>query len=188
MKLIIALGNPGKEYTNTRHNVAWKIVEAFDLIWNTDAYARADLAHTTLGTQTVIFAKPLTFMNNSGEVVSYFKKQSDFNADSLIVLQDDVDIPIGELRISFDRGDAGHNGIKSIVDHFGSSAFIRIRIGVRPVDEAGQVFLAHNRADFVLARFTETEEEILRTFDKKIYQCIGDIISKGYKEAMNIYN
>jgi peptidyl-tRNA hydrolase, PTH1 family len=186
MKLIIGLGNPGEKYVQTRHNVAWIIFDNLNknLDWNFNKYANSNLAHTTLENTDVIFSKPETFMNDTGAILPYLIKEYNFTNDDIVVVQDDIDLPLGKIKISHDRGDGGHNGIKSIMAHLNSREFVRVRVGVSILDENGVL-----RKPDVLGNFSKDE---LDTLKKDISPLVGDIltsiITAGYDKAMTKYN
>lgn len=150
MKLIVGLGNPGKEYENTRHNVGFLFI---------------DKLSTEVDSQKNILLKPQTFMNNSGMAV---RTKIDFyklSPADLIVIHDDKDLLLGEYKIQKDRGAAGHNGVQSIIDHLGTRDFMRVRIGIAHEDKQTM----GDTADFVLNKFTKEEKEVLnKTVDKAI--------------------
>jgi PTH1 family peptidyl-tRNA hydrolase len=179
--LVVGLGNPGKEYQKTRHNAGWVVIDfAYpDLFWERDNYAVADIAkhdHLT-------FVKPATFMNLSGESVGYLTKKKDVNPDQCIIIYDDIDLPIGKLKISYDRGSGGHNGIKSIQDHLGTAEFIRIRIGISKLMENGELVKPN-----VLGKFEPEELEILESVAKRVKLAIHTIIKDGKEFAMTEFN
>lgn len=186
MKLIIGLGNKGEEYKLIRHNVAWIIFDYLNknLDWNFNKYANSELAHTTIDNTDVIFSKPQTFMNNSGDILPYLIKEYSFTNEDIVVVQDDIDLPLGKIKISHDRGDGGHNGIKSIMAQLNSREFVRVRVGVSILDDTGTL-----RKPDVLGNFSKEE---LDTLKKDISPLVGDIlttiISAGYDKAMTKYN
>lgn len=186
MILIIGLGNKGHEYERTRHNVSWIIFDylnkQFD--WQINKYAKANLAMTNIYQTDVAFVKPETFMNRSGEILDYFKKEYKFNTDDLIVVHDDIDLPIGKIKISYDRGDGGNNGVKSIVEHLGSKSFTRIRVGVSVLDEDG---ILHKPE--VLSKFSREELGIIKNeITVTVGKILETIIKKGKEVAMNKFN
>lgn len=159
MKLVVGLGNPGKEYGHTRHNVGWLMLDmlAGEESWSASKKAQAAVIKTDIDGHRVELLKPTTFMNNSGQAVAYAVKKYDAGLNDVIVIHDDKDIPLGELRVQKGRGAAGHNGVQSIIDHLGSNDFWRIRIGVAPTDHA-----IADTADFVLSRLSHPEETKLK--------------------------
>ena len=182
---IIGLGNPGKEYMNTRHNVAWMLFDtlASEADWKYEKYLPAYVVHMSRNSSDMMLIKPDTFMNNSGDVVPYLIKAHELTAESLLVVQDDIDLPLGTMRLSYDRGDGGHNGIKSIVNVLGSKQFLRLRIGVSLLDETGTL-----RKPNVLGRFNEEEMKTLEIVEKKFVQVLDILTKEGKESAMNICN
>jgi PTH1 family peptidyl-tRNA hydrolase len=156
--LIVGLGNPGKEYEQTRHNLGFMILGA--LVEKTSATPLktkylARLWNARVGKAPVILMEPQTFMNLSGQVVAPFMKTKGLGAEDLIVVHDDLDLPYGMLRISENSSAAGHNGVQSIIDHLGTQNFFRVRIGIgRPADPVAI-------EDYVLARFSAAEKKTL---------------------------
>ena len=166
MKIIIGLGNPGKQYENTRHNVGFMVLDELRKAWGFPEF-RIDKkfdaetsAGSVLGKKTML-VKPQTFMNLSGTSV---RKALDFyktTPASLFVVQDELDLPLGKHKIATDSSAAGHNGIKNIIEHVGTQTFSRLRIGIATdKQDASCLRDAH---DFVLDRFSKEEQEILRT-------------------------
>lgn len=160
MKLIVGLGNPGKEYQRTRHNVGFifldKLMEKFEFPeFKTDKQSNAQISKGTINRKRVILAKPLTYMNNSGQAVQSLLAFYKLKPADLVVAHDDKDIPLGNFRVQSNRGSAGHNGIKSIFDHLGTKDFKRLRVGVAPETEI------HDTADFVLGTLTPPEQKKL---------------------------
>src|SRR6266508_401612 len=156
MKLIVGLGNPGPEYAATRHNIGWKAVDAFASKFRIRIEKHEKNAMTGQGRVaggSVVVAKPLTFMNLSGDSVKLLINAYTESLDELIVVYDDVDLPLGKLRIR-PSGSAGtHNGMRSIVTALESEKFARLRIGIRGVDASGRLH------DYVLDEFTPEEAE-----------------------------
>jgi PTH1 family peptidyl-tRNA hydrolase len=179
--MVVALGNPGLEYEKTRHNAGWLVIDfAYpELEWSRDAYALAGVAKNEI----ILFVKPVTFMNNSGESVGYLSEKKSIAADHCIVVYDDIDLSIGKIKISFDRGDGGHNGIKSIQDHLGTKEFIRIRIGISKLLENGELVKPN-----VLGKFESGELNTLSEVSKKVNAAISSIIKSGREKAMTEFN
>lgn len=181
MLYIIGLGNPGEKYRNTRHNVAWIILdELFGNGWSFHKYMNAEIRTGHDG----LYIKPQTFMNNSGEVISFLKKEVDFEPEHVVVIYDDVDLAFGDIRISHDRGDGGHNGVKSITNHLGSKKSIRIRVGISRRIDDGRLIKPN-----VLGNFPPEEQEIIQNeLSSKIDQIISSLVGQGREEAMNKFN
>lgn len=161
MKLIIGLGNPGKEYHFTRHNVGFlfldKIQEMFALpAFTFDRHYNAEISKGLIEKKRVVLAKPQTFMNNSGESVRALLDFYKLTAKDLIVVHDDKDIALGTFKVQSNRGAGGHNGIKSIFEHVGTQDFLRLRIGVAPTG-----VVIPDTADFVLSKLTKTDQQAL---------------------------
>ncbi len=185
MKLIVGLGNPGSEYTATRHNVGWMVVDAFASKFRIKPDKHEKNAMTgegRVGGGSVLVAKPLTYMNLSGDAVRLLVHTYTESLDDLIVVYDDIDLPLGKLRIRAGGSAGTHNGMRSIVDALGSEVFARLRIGIGGVDSTGRL------RDYVLGEFTADEHEavkraIERSVDALVLFCRGDL-----KRAMNEFN
>jgi PTH1 family peptidyl-tRNA hydrolase len=161
MKLIVGLGNPGKEYMFTRHNVGFLTLDRIlsmteEEQFTPDRKNHAEICKTALYDKRVVLAKPQTFMNNSGDAVQALLSYYKLTPKDLIVIHDDKDIPLGTIRIQSARGAAGHNGVKSIIDRIGTNDFTRFRIGVAPKETP-----IADTADFVLGKFTKEEQQHL---------------------------
>lgn len=195
MFLITGLGNPGKEYANTRHNVGWVALDKCADIWIADSWkksknANAEYSHATICGVSAELIKPQTFMNNSGRSVRYALDKHEVSPEEIIILYDDVDIARGSFKISQGRGDGGHNGIKSIISHVGSKDFVRIRIGVAPINLFGQKVQKSGRArqNFVMAQMSKKEQSLLHDTATDIARAIQVVVGEGIAEAMNKYN
>lgn len=163
MKLIIGLGNPGPEYKNTRHNVGFRILDElmiqglFDLSeFKLEKKFKAEVANGTFGAEKIILAKPQTFMNESGQAVKALKTFYKIKPKEIIVIQDDLDLPNGKIRISTESSSAGHKGIDSIIKNLKTKTFIRIRVGIS--NELKEIMPADK---FVLQKLSEEDEEML---------------------------
>ena len=159
--LLVGLGNPEKKYEKSRHNIGRNFVIFLAKEWNSSDWEKnkkcfAEISYINKENEKLILAKPLVFMNNSGKSINQLKKFYSIPLKNIFVAQDDADINLGDFKISYDRGSAGHNGIKSIVDHLKSKAFYRIRIGIRPFSK-----IRKKAKDFVLKNFTLQENKIL---------------------------
>ncbi len=194
MHYIVALGNPGQEYESTRHNVGFTALDFMVANLNlpkpvkSSQYAGKVSEGEILG-EGVFLLYPETFMNHSGSAVKKMVPKDEISR--LIVLYDDVALPLGEVKISFDRGDGGHNGIKSIISALGSKEFTRIRIGVAPTSFwTGKIkpLVGSDLSHFVLGKFTSREQVKLT----EVFTTVGDvvkvIVKDGYVKAMNVYN
>ncbi|MBI5728664.1 MAG: aminoacyl-tRNA hydrolase [Candidatus Magasanikbacteria bacterium] len=177
MKLVVGLGNPGKEYARTRHNVGWLILDllAGEDTWQTSTKAGAAYVKTELNKIKVELLKPTTYMNNSGQAVAYAVKKHKLKTADVIVVHDDKDIPIGQSRVQRARGAAGHNGVQSIIDHLGTNNFWRIRVGVAPSDRP-----LGDTANFVLGRLTSAEQKILKDVFVNVTKEITELVSTDH--------
>jgi PTH1 family peptidyl-tRNA hydrolase len=185
MYLTIGLGNPGNEYKKTRHNVGWIVIDDIfsDADWKNNTYAHAMVAHVEIANTPIQLVKPQTFMNDSGKSLHYFIDKEDYKSEDIIVIYDDLDLPLGKIKISFDRGNGGHNGIKSLEEALGSRDFIRIRIGISRTLDDGIVIKPN-----VLGNFDMKELETLQEVSKKVEQAIKSIITDGKEKAMTNFN
>lgn len=175
MYTLVPLGNPGNEYARTRHNVARVVLMM--------------IQDDVMKLHNVEIMIPRTFMNESGLSVSEYLKYHE--GREIIVIYDDKDLAYGTFRISYDRGDGGHNGVKSIITSLGKKDFIRIRIGIAPKDVDGKEIKApHGKAvqGYVMGTIKEDEEELLRVVATKVLGAIQTITTKGYQKAMEVYN
>lgn len=171
MKLIIGLGNPGKEYERTRHNAGFLLLNALAsahrLSFSFDKKSNAELATRDQGPEKIMLVKPQTFMNSSGESVRKLLDFYKITPADIIVAHDDKDFPVGTYKIQKDRGAAGHNGITSIINHLGTKDFTRVRIGVGPETPGIEKIV-----DYVLEKFSSEER-------KKLDTTIAEIIEKA---------
>jgi PTH1 family peptidyl-tRNA hydrolase len=183
MKLVVLLGNPGKTYEYTRHNAAWILCDkAFtDLEWEVDSYTTSMYAQTLVAGVPVVFAKPTTFMNLSGNAVRVLSKKFNTSLDDIIVVHDDIDYPIGEMKIARSRGAAHHNGVLSVMSVLGSE-YTRIRIGIGSTERKSPV------RDFVLQKFRPEELEILTSLSLAFADMVADVCTLGHVQAMNVWN
>ncbi|MBU0545815.1 aminoacyl-tRNA hydrolase [Patescibacteria group bacterium] len=174
MKLIVGLGNPGKEYQNTRHNVGFLLAEKLvsNLQFSNFKLEKKFNAKISAGLHNgskIVIAKPQTFMNESGLAVRAISDFFKLAPSDIIVVHDDKDIALGEYKIQTDRGSAGHNGVKSIIEHLGTQNFTRVRIGVAP--ETREI---DDTADFVLGKLGKEEKKVLdEVLDKAINDLVG---------------
>ena len=163
MFLIVGLGNIGLEYENTRHNIGFMIVDALIKKYGTTAFQdkfNAKICNITFKNEKIIFAKPTTYMNNSGIAISKIKNFYKIENKNIIVFQDDLDLAMCKVKVKVGGGDAGHNGIKSLDSNIGKD-YIRVRFGI------GQPQFKNDTANFVLGKFSENDlAEINKSIDK----------------------
>jgi PTH1 family peptidyl-tRNA hydrolase len=167
MKLIVGLGNPGKKYAKTRHNAGFLALDALRAAlaeygpngWELSKKFNAEISGCAVGAEKIVLAKPMTFMNDSGIAVQLIAHFYKIAPRDIIVVHDDKDIPLGEIKIQTNRGSAGHNGVQSIIDHLGTEDFQRVRIGVKSASER----VMRDTASFVLSSFGLLERGAART-------------------------
>ena len=189
MKVILGLGNPGKEYANTRHNVGWWVLDHLADMWRLDGWRKDGEALTSSGSVGAIkvrLVKPQTFMNLSGAVLKpWLRRPFWAAATDLLVISDEVQLPVGTYRFRARGSAGGHNGLKSIEQALGSQEYARLRIGVGPSDPQRRV---GDLADFVLGEFGKQEaadtRALLPTFDTALQQWAKD----GIGPVMNTFN
>lgn len=185
MKYVIGLGNPGEKYKTTRHNIAWLIFDALGLSdWVYDKYMNAEFVGEDFNDEIILYVKPQTFMNRSGEVLAILKKQKDFLIEDIILVYDDVDLEFGDIRISYNRGDGGHNGVRSIVNHLGTKKITRIRVGISKRIEDGRLIKPNVLSCLMQSELDVIEKEIVI----KIKEILESLIADGVEKTMNIYN
>ncbi len=194
MFIIAGLGNPGSEYEKTRHNVGWLVLE--DVIArNTLPSLSKSSTYSSLLSEGVFHSAevgilfPTTFMNNSGTAVAKYTKAKG-SQEMLVVVHDEIDLPFGVVRIAYDRGSGGHNGVKSIIDAIGSTKFIRIRIGIAQKGFLGGIRrpVGEKLADYVLSNFKSGEEKLLPKIAEKVDEALKLIVTKGVQYAMGEVN
>ena len=184
--LVVGLGNPGKEYVGTRHNVGAAVVEALAEAHDCVLRKSRDkslTAEISLEGKKVLLAFPQTFMNNSGQAVSSIMRRKGIsNPENLIVVHDEMDTPPGDLRIKLGGGLAGHNGLKSITNHLHTQDYLRLRLGIgKPADK-------DSGANYVLKRPSKTEQEIFSQAIQKAIEAIEALILEGKDAAMARFN
>ena len=189
MILIVGLGNPGKNYSNTRHNIGFMAVDEIAAnfqfsIFNFQSILNTKISKGIFKNRKIILTKPQTFMNNSGVAVKKLIRNLKLEIKNLIVIYDDLDLPFNKIRIRPTGSSAGHKGIQSIINNLKSDNFIRIRIGIR--NELTEKLPAEK---FVLKKFSRAEQKILKEkILPQIPQIIETILKEGVDKAMNQYN
>lgn len=186
MYLIVGLGNPGKEYANTRHNIGFDVIETLaeqEHISVLEKKHKAVIGKGYIGGQKVILAKPHTYMNLSGEsvqeLISYYKIDE---KEELIVISDDISLEPGQLRLRKKGSAGGHNGLKNIIAHLGHDEFQRIKMGV------GEKPKGYDLADYVLGHFTSDERKLMNEAANEAAEAIRMIMAEGIENAMNRFN
>ncbi len=185
MYLIAGLGNPTKKYEGTRHNVGFETV---DIIADSQGIALSSNKHKAvygqgfIGGEKVILAKPQTFMNLSGEAIRALVDFYKIEPDHVLIISDDIDLPLGQLRIRQKGSAGGHNGLKNIIAHLGSQDFPRIKIGIGSKPEGWDL------ADYVLSKYSKEDRVVMTNAQKDAAEAAALIVSGRVSEAMNRYN
>ena len=194
--LFVGLGNPGAEYEGTRHNLGRGVLEAFRLNsnfpdWKFDKYANTLYSVGLIDEREIILAMPETFMNKSGDSVLYLKEKYDISYENILVVHDDIDLPLGLFKINFGRGSGGHNGVSNIIKVLGENKFVRLRIGIVQADSNGNMKKPSGEKkviDFVLKKFLSEEKKIIQKEIIEIIKAIHVYLKEGYESAMNKFN
>ncbi|MGB3101466.1 MAG: aminoacyl-tRNA hydrolase [Psychrobacillus psychrotolerans] len=185
MKIIVGLGNPGKQYEATRHNIGFRVIDELSKrldIPLTQSKFNGMYGIGHVGTEKIMLLKPLTYMNLSGECIVPMMDYYEVNDDEIVVIYDDLDLQVGKLRLRQKGSAGGHNGIKSIIQHLGSQEFNRIRIGVDRPKNGMKV------PDYVLSNFSEDEKiEMIHAVKNSANAC-EDWVTKKFLDVMNTYN
>jgi PTH1 family peptidyl-tRNA hydrolase len=194
MKLVAGLGNPGKEYEVSRHNtgfivldfilgnkIDWKLANGIKLLYYKDS----------TGGKPTEYIKPTTFMNNSGVAVKHVQEKHKTKLKDIVIIYDDLDLPLGKMKISFNRSSGGHNGLESIIKKLKSREFIRIRVGICPETPSGKLRKPKGEAailKFLMGEYKKEEIEKLKKVSKKIKEALELIFTEGKDKAMSLYN
>jgi len=186
MKLVVGLGNPGSEYEYTRHNVGYRVVDKlaskFGWKWS-ERRSRAFLASGTIGLEKVVLAKPITFMNLSGQAVGELVRWYKIQPEDVLIVYDDLDLPVGKVRLRARGSAAGHNGLEDIIHHLHTNAFPRLRVGI------GRSANSHIKGkDYVLGVPTSDERILLEMGEDRAVEAIELVIRQGISSTMNVVN
>ncbi|MDO8682077.1 MAG: aminoacyl-tRNA hydrolase [Armatimonadota bacterium] len=183
MKLIVGMGNPGRRYAHTRHNVGFDVVDLIAKRHHVRVLrrsCRALVGQALIAGEEVVLAKPQTFMNLSGDSVSELARRMNIAPQDIIVIYDDADLPIGKIRIRPMGSSGGHKGMKSIIDRLHTQEFPRIRIGIGA--------MKGNSVDYVLSRFSRAELALVKPAIEKAADAVETILAEGMEPAINEYN
>ena len=180
MKLVVGLGNPGKEYNNTRHNVGFIVLDKFlsDKKWSSKFNGL--FTEVVVDGEKIIFLKPQSYMNLSGGVVRKFIDYFDINIDDILVIQDDLDLYNAKFRIKYDSSAGGHNGVKDIIKNLGTQKILRLKIGI-------SASLGDTK-DYVLSSFSKKEMDELDNNMQTYFDIIEDFVKNDVVYLMNKYN
>ena len=185
MKLVVGLGNPGNEYSKTRHNIGFQLLDHIanknELEFKIDKKFNAECASYIANGEKVFLIKPLSYMNLSGTVVSKYANFYNIESSDILVIQDDLDMDFGKVRILYDSTSGGHNGIKNIIECLGTKEFTRLKIGISNNKN-------YDTKDYVLGKFSKEESEILRNIYYKLENIINDFIELDSDKLKQKYN
>jgi PTH1 family peptidyl-tRNA hydrolase len=190
LKVIVGLGNPGREYAATRHNVGWWLIDHLADVWRFDGWKKDGNSHVANGIVAgvkVRLVKPQTFMNLSGQALrNYVRRPFWSAAKDLLVVVDEVQLQVGRTRVRARGSAGGHNGLKSVEQALGTQEYARLRIGVGPSDERRGIY--KDLADFVLAPFARDERDDVLALMPQLTATIEIWLREGVEKAMNLYN
>lgn len=185
MKLVVGLGNPGRRYRRTRHNVGWEVIDRLARrlgISVEDDEGWAVVGAGTVGRVRVLLAKPQTYVNLSGTAVEDLRRWHRVKTQDILVILDDLDLPLGRIRLREGGSHGGHNGLRTIIEALGTSAFPRLRVGI------GRPPAGTDPADFVLTPFDAAERPVIDAAIDRAAEAIDAAIRDGVPAAMNRYN
>lgn len=195
MFIIAGLGNPGEEYENTRHNTGRIMLDGFRKAhdfpeWEKSAKYKALISEGKIKKEKVMLIDPETFMNKSGGslggLVTSAKK-----AESLVVIHDELDIPFGKFKISFNKSSGGHRGVESIIKAVKTEGFVRVRVGISPSTPSGKLKKPTGDeavSNFILGKFRSGDEATLKKVSKKVSEALLVIVTEGREKAMGMFN
>jgi PTH1 family peptidyl-tRNA hydrolase len=197
MKLIVGLGNPGSQYLNTRHNLGFNALNYFqDALadfspWQSSDRFKALISEGQINNEKIVLAKPQTFMNLSGQAVKLLTDFYKIDPADIWILHDDLDLPLGTLRLSQNGNAAGHNGVASVIERLGTKDFIRFRLGIAPngqniFSSLAKKFLSTK--NFVLQKFTAGEKEMVQIVNQKTSEALSLALAKGIQAAQTNFN
>lgn len=186
MFIIVGLGNPGKDYKGTRHNIGYEVIDALADkagISVLEKKHKAVIGKGVLCGQKVILAKPQTYMNLSGEsvreLIDYYKIDE---TEQLVIISDDISLDVGQLRVRGKGSAGGHNGLKNIILHLSHDQFMRVKVGV------GEKPKGYDLADYVLGHFAGEEKKVMEVAAKEAAEAVCSIMTEGMESTMNKYN
>jgi PTH1 family peptidyl-tRNA hydrolase len=183
--IVVGLGNPGPRYASTRHNLGFRVVDLVAEGHSARSWKErrtCDVAAVSHGPLQVLLVKPKTYVNLSGRALAELRSEVEIPPGEILVVVDDIALPLGQLRLRRRGSDGGHNGLKSIIAELGSSDFPRLRLGVGPVPTGWDA------ADFVLGRFLRDEERTVEEMVGKAARCVEAVVERGFDRAMGEFN
>ena len=199
--IIVGLGNPGHEYDNTRHNIGRMIVfnigKLFDAEWKKDSLLNADIAKVKISGKPVTLVLPNTFMNNSGKSLKQFLGSSTSSkavagkVEKMLVIYDDLDLPIGKVKMSFNKSSGGHRGLESIIKAVKTEKFPRIRVGISPTTPSGKLKKPAGEEKVmkhILGKMKPDELLFIKKISKKIAEALENFVQNGLEKTMSEFN
>lgn len=204
MKLIIGLGNPGEKYQNTRHNLGFMVLDQLakelgkvgKTNWESSLKLKSDILQINFSSEKVLLVKPKTYMNNSGMAVSLISSFYKIKPEDVVIVHDDIDLPLGTIRIRFGGASAGHHGAQSIINSLGVDKFWRVRLGIGRVGHGGegkrlQKIAKHkfiNVEDYVLGNFSGHESGEVKKLIHRSAKALLELIENGPESSANKFN
>jgi len=191
MILITGLGNPGKEFSITRHNVGFIILDEFQTKfefsdWKTKKKLKAEISEGRIGKEEIVLAKPKTYMNASGKSVKVIIAHYKLSLCNLFIVHDDLDLPFGKMKISEGKNSAGHKGVQSIIDELKTKDFVRFRIGIGT--EKSNLKSSSINEMFVLKKFNKKEQDSLKKISQNACEALETAIKENSERAMAEFN
>lgn len=195
MYIIVGLGNPGEEYEKTRHNVGRDFVRDFAAKhevpeFSFDKKSNSLVSEGKIAGEKIVAVLPETFMNKSGAAVAKFIK-SKKAGQNLVVVHDELDLPLGRAKLSFNKSAGGHRGVESVRKAIGTEGFVRLRVGISPATPSGKLKKPVGEEDvlkFILGKLSKKDEEALKKVGKSLGEALELLITKGHQAAMNVWN
>lgn len=192
--IFVGLGNPGEQYQNTRHNTGRILLEWFgkslDVDWREDKKINALTSKVKVGKSSVTLILPNTFMNNSGKSLKSLVPNVK-SAEKLMVIYDDLDLPFGTNKISFNKSSGGHKGLESIIKNIKTEKFARVRVGISPTTSGGKIKKPQGEEQVtkvIMGKFKEDEIRELKKLSKKVKSALEIFVEDGVQKAMTIFN
>lgn len=185
MKIIVGLGNPGRKYERTRHNAGFLVLDELARLLQADITQEkhhACIVKARFGSGSVLLAKPQTYMNDSGRAVAAILRDCYGSVNDIVVVHDELDLPLGVVRVKIGGGHGGHNGLRSLIEQLGSPDFIRVRIGI------GRPAQGMDAADYVLSPFMAEERQAVTEAVHKAADAVRAVVQEGPDRAMSLFN
>lgn len=187
MKLIVGLGNPGEKYSQVRHNLGFRVVdELVDRLqdsWKKNEKLKSEICSLKTETCNLILAKPQTYMNNSGMAVKLLMDYFKIAAEDIIIIHDELDLPLGKIKVRRGGAAAGHHGVESVIKELGTDQFIRVRLGIEPSEG-----FIRQPEKFVLESFIPKEKPQVKHMIKQAVKALDLLLEKGLESAQNQFN